>query len=250
MNKGRLILMGVALIAGGGAFFLVSSGGEEPAPVQKAVPKQKQIATVRVLVADATFERGAALSKDQTAWLKWPKDDVPEHVVTENDKDFYERVGKMRARTTIYEGEPIIKAKVVQQGDRGVMAALLTPGMRAVSMDLSPTEAAAGFVLPGDRVDVVTLPEGKGGAARTVYENVRVIAIDNTIRHEKSPLAIRGGSITFELPAEEANRFLALRSTSRLSLVLRSMFDPDAEETGPIDAGPRNEIIVMRYGQG
>lgn len=247
MNKGRLILLGLALAAGGGAFFLAASGGdEEGGPVAQVIPTQKEAPTVRVLVADATFERGARLTQEETAWVKWPADNVPEHVVTEDDEAFYASLTGKRARTTIYEGEPIIRAKIVDQGDRGVMAALLTPGMRAVTVELPATETAAGFILPGDRVDVLTT---EGGATRTAYSDVRVIAIENTIRQENAPLAIRGALVTFELPPHEVERFVELRGSARMTLILRSMFDPQIEPGAEPDL-PRNEIIVMRYGQG
>ena len=245
MNKGRLILLLVALVAGGGAFFLVAAGGGGgDTPMAQVIPQQKEAPTVRVLVADVTFERGALLSQETTAWVKWPADEVPEHVVTEENEAFYAEIGSKRARTTIYEGEPIIPAKIVGQGDRGVMAALLTPGMRAVTVELPPMDTAAGFVVPGDRVDVLTLTPD--GSVRTAYTDVRVIAIDNVIREENGPLAIQGALVTFELPPSEVARFIALRQSARMSLVLRSLFEGDA----PVeDAAPRGEIIVMRYGQ-
>ena len=245
MNKGRLILLLVALVAGGGAFFLVATGGGDgDAPMAQVIPQQKESPTVRVLVADVTFERGALLSQEAVTWVKWPADDVPEHVVTEENEAFYAEIGTKRARTTIYEGEPIIPAKIVSQGDRGVMAALLTPGMRAVTVELPPMDTAAGFIVPGDRVDVLSLTDD--GPVRTAYSNVRVIAIDNVIREENGPLAIQGALVTFELPPSEVARFVELRRSARMSLVLRSLFEGDAQVE---DAGPRGEIIVMRYGQ-
>ena len=249
MNKGRLILLGVALVAGGGAFFLVASGGGDEAPITQVIPSQKEAATVRVLVADATFERGAPLNQEQTAWVKWPADEVPAHVITEENEAFYAALPGKRARTTIYEGEPIIPAKIVGQGDRGVMAALLTPGMRAVSVAVPPVDAAAGFVLPGDRVDILATSDGQ---TRTVYSSVRVIAIDNTIRQENGPLAIKGGSVTVELPPSEVQRFVGIRQTARMTMVLRSMFEEGSGLRGEGEeapAPPRSEIIVMRYGQ-
>ena len=101
---------------------------------------------------------------------------------------------------------------------------------------------AAGFVLPGDRVDVIaTTNEG----SRTAYTDVRVIAIDNTISEEGGPLAIRGSTVTFELPPSEVQRFVSLQASAQLTLALRSMFEGRAERDAP-----RGEIIVMRYAQG
>lgn len=255
MNKGRLILLGVALVAGGGAFFMVASGGDGPVAAQNVIPQKEEAPTVRVLVADTTFERGAPLDSTMTAWVSWPEESVPAHVVTEEDEAFYDDLDRMRARTTIYEGEPIIAAKTIKQGDRSLMAALLTPGMKAVSVKIKGQAAVSGFVLPGDRVDVVmttNLPEdGPRGkffedqATMTMFENVKVIAINNAVAEEGGPNAIVTSEVTLEMRPDQIEDFVDIREGGDLTLVLRSMFDGEVAEEAP-----KNEIIVMRYGQG
>lgn len=244
MNKSRLILLGVALVAGGGAFFMVATG-DEPVSEQVAqiVPKERGPAMVRVLVSDVIVERGERIDPAATAWVKWPEDSLPAHVITEADEAFYDSLSGLRARTTIYEGEPIIKEKTVAQGDRGLMSALLTPGMRAVSAQISGEATSSGFVLPGDRVDVM-VTSGRGGVSSTelAFANVRVIAIDNEITEEGGGKAILGTSVTFELRPDQVREFITLRESTALTLVLRSIFDAAVPEV------PSSEIIVLRYG--
>lgn len=249
MKKGRLLLLGVALLAGGGAFFLVAMGGneEEPAPITQIIPQATDKKTVRVLVADTTFARGAQIDPAATTWAKWPEDVVPDHVITEADEAFYESLSGRRARTTIYEGEPIIRAKTVEQGDKGAMAALLTPGMRAVSASITGDATASGFVLPGDRVDVMRTGDVDGETAtRVILSDVRVIAIDTTLQTEGGPVALGGSRVTFELKPPQVSPFIQARETGTLTLVLRSLFEGEV----PTDDMHADEVIVLRYGQG
>ena len=248
MNKSRLILLGVAAVAGGGAFFMVATGGEDSGPaqiVEQVVPASKGPETVRVLVADRTFSRGDRIDPAATAWIDWPEDAVPDHVVTEEDEAFYASLTGLRARTTIYENEPIIAAKTVAQGDKGMMAALLTPGMRAVSARLSGADASSGFVLPGDRVDVL-VTEGKGEArtTETAFSGVRIIAIDQQVQEEGTPGSISGSEVTLELRPDQVEEFVEARSRGELTLVLRSIFD------GAVPDVPAAEVVVLRYGAG
>lgn len=244
MDKGRLILLGVAVAAGAGAFFIAARDGGDaadavPAPVQER-------ASVRVLVADVTFLRGQIVDPAFTTWVKWPKDQVPEHLVTEDDQAFYEELPSLRAKTTIYEGEPIIKAKTAAQGDRGLLAALLTPGMRAVSAAIAGQATSSGFVMPGDRVDILGT---FGGATEPVLENVKVLAIDNIVGNDGETGDqgfILGRTVTFELAPAEVELFLDARENGTLTLALRSLAEGEAEAAGM----PTGEVIVLRYGQG
>jgi pilus assembly protein CpaB len=248
MKKGRLLLLGVALLAGGGAFFMVAmGGGDEAAPVAQIIPQVSDTKTVRVLVADRTFQRGEQIDPAATAWAKWPEDAIPDHVITEDNEAFYDSLPSLRARTAIYDGEPIIAAKTVAQGDRGVVAALLTPGMRAVSANVSGDRTASGFVLPGDRVDIMTTANVDGQPRTTVLlSNVRVLAIDNTLQDEGNPLAIKGSQVTFELTPSQVGTLVAAKEGGNLTLVLRSLFDGEVVE----EEEATDQVIVLRYGQG
>ena len=244
MNKSRLILLGVALVAGGGTFAMLATGDAPVAEqVAQVVPVDKGPEMVRVLIADQTFARGDRIDPAATEWMKYPADSLPEHFITEDDEAFYASLGTLRARTTIYEREPIIAAKTVAQGDKGMMAALLSPGMRAVTADIGGSATQAGFVLPGDVVDVLSTGDRNGQqVTETSFSGLRVIAIDQTIQEEGGPKAINGATVTFELRPDQVEAFIAERERARLTLVLRSIFDANVPDV------PSSDIVVLRYG--
>jgi pilus assembly protein CpaB len=113
---------------------------------------------------------------------------------------------------------------------------MLQPGMRAVAVPVTVESAAGGFILPGDRVDVVMsrkvdVPNPNGGgntqvaAAETVLKNLRVLAIDQKVKPDADAKAIVGAVATLELPAEDANVLIRARAQGELALILRSYAD-------------------------
>ncbi len=250
MNAGRIILLGIALLAGGGAFFLVASGDDTPEVITQALPQQDAIETVRVLVADKDFARGETIDPTATKWVKWPKKNLPEFFVTEENKEFYEGLSTSLARSQIMAGEAIIEAKLVRPGDRGMMSALLTPGMRAVTMDVTASQSAGGFILPGDHVDIYSTINDASSEkllSNLMYPDVRILAVDQQISQSEDS-AIIGRTITLELAPSQVARFLAAKEEGQLSLALRSVFRPEDGEELLQEAEPA-EVVVIRYGQ-
>jgi pilus assembly protein CpaB len=153
-------------------------------------------------------------------------------------------------------GEPIIARKIVRSGDSGYMAAVLEPGMRAMSMRVSVETAAGGFILPGDRVDVLLTREQRlsdaagaqaSGRAKftsaTVMQNVKVLAIDQTTTTSDEH-AVVGATATLELGPRDAEALALARSEGELSLVLRSYADA-AGPSGRV-APPRTQSAAIR----
>lgn len=251
MNAGKIILLGIALVAGGAAFFLVASGDDDQ-PISQVVPVANEVETVRVLVADAEFSRGDRLDPASTKWIKWPKKGLPEEFVTEDNKEFFDSLGQTVSRTTIVPGEPITEAKLIRSDDRSMMAALLTPGFRAVSIDVTQRTSASGFVLPGDKVDIYATTDDESsdnGEVKTalLLADIRVIAVDQQIDQNGSG-AIVGRTVTLELAPSQIELFLNAREAARLNLALRSAFKPEGaveieQEVKPAD------VLVVRYGQ-
>lgn len=255
MNIGRMILLGVALLAGGGAFFLVSMGtdGSQTEVITQVIPQAERTETVRVLVADTDFSKGQKMDPAAVKWVKFPKENLPEYFVTEDNGAFFDTLGETLARTNIYLGEPITEAKIVRPGDASMMAALLTPGMRAVTLDISPKTSAAGFVLPGDRVDVYFTAEVKDSEdgevhSELLYPNLRVLAIDQ-VYSDTSEGAVIGRTATVEIAPYQVEDFLSVReSADAVSLVLRSAFVPEGGEAIEQEVRP-TEVQVIRYGR-
>lgn len=246
MNVTRIAILGVALVAGAAAFFLMLGNNKEIAPVQIVEPVREE--TVRVLIATKDIQRGQRLTPEDTNWIAWPKKAVQPTFITDENASAREELESAVARSLIVTGEPIVDAKVVRAGSSGLMAAILSPGMRAVTLRVSPETSSGGFILPGDRVDILqTGSRGGERGARTIFENVRVLAV-NTLYSETPEMAhIDGATVTLELSPQDAEAFVSAREAGALSLVLRSIFQPESE----LQATERrsSNVSVIRYGR-
>ena len=250
MKAGRVIALGIALVAGAGVFFLMANDGDVEQPIAQVIPRQDPVDMVRVLVADKEFARGERLDQAETKWVSWPKKALQDYMITEENQEFYDELGSALARNAIAFGEPITQGKIVLPGSRGMMSALLTPGMRAVTMDVSTRQSAGGFILPGDRIDLFAsfTPEGKDEVTtKMLYPNVRVLAIDQTYNQGESASKV-GRTVTMELAPSQVENFLSMREDATLSLVLRSIFQPEEGETLLQEVAPAS-VVVVRYGR-
>lgn len=250
MNVTRLAILGVALVAGGAAFFLMM--GERPVeqgPIRIVEPvKEKK--TVHVLVVKENMSRGQRLSPEMMSWMEWPEKAVSEnYIVKTTNVDQAEALNGAVIRTQLISGEPVTETKIVRAGSSGLMAAVLSPGMRAVNMSVTAETAAGGFILPGDRVDIIysQVMDENLAKTKTLLENVRVLAIDANYAEHSEANHLLASNITFELTPDDAKYFLsALNSSGRLSLTLRSVF----EAKDAVSSGRRNaEVEIIRYGQ-
>lgn len=170
-------------------------------------------------------------------------------------------------RQPIQAGEPITMRKIVRAGDSGYLAVLLSPGMRAASIPVTVDTGAGGFILPGDRVDVLLtrrLDDGKAQlfTSQTILRNMKVLAVDQTTQTAKDAAAVIGATATLEVDAEQAETLAAAKAAGTLSLTLRSYADARSGRDGvpPVrsfggeatgaGAGPAdNGVRVFRYGQ-
>jgi pilus assembly protein CpaB len=247
MKAGRIIAIVVALVAGAGVFFLVISDGPDEAPIAQVVPKADKVETVRVLVSDAEFTRGQSINKEKVKWIRWPKKNLQPYMITDDNTDFYDKLNKAIAKSDIAFGEPIIKAKLLYPGSRGTMAALLTPGMQAVTMDVSLRQSAGGFILPGDRVDIFSSAGDGSVKTELVFSNVRVLAIDQTYNGPDGASKV-GRTATLELAPAQVGRFITKRESTTLSMALKSIFQPEDTEELFQEVVP-SKVVVIRYGQ-
>jgi pilus assembly protein CpaB len=136
----------------------------------------------------------------------------------------------------ISSGEPILEKKLIRLGEGGYLAAVLTPGMRAIAVSLSAENGAGGFILPGDHVDVIQVHEQDSSMpgmkpvtiSRIVVANVRVLAIDQKTKPEKDAQAIVGAAATLEVKEDAAQALIEAGATGKLQLALRSYADAGA----------------------
>src|SRR3954471_13866577 len=182
MNTARIVVLTIALGAGGIAAFLARSAGDTaPAPQPVA-----QLATVDVLVAKNEIGLGQSVKPDDLVWQTWPASSASGNFIKRSDRpEANKQIAGMIARAPFIAGEPIREPKLVRADGSGFMAAILPTGMRAVSTEISAETGAGGFILPNDRVDVILTKREKAQASGSdvvnseiILPNVRVLAID------------------------------------------------------------------------
>ena len=176
----RILLMLAALLVAATATLLTQRWlGARLAGAASAAPAPG----IDVLVAARTLEIGTVIAPGMLRWARWPTDGAYGLAVA-GQVHAASYVGSV-VRSTMIAGEPVTAARLVQPGARGPMAAVIAPGARAVTINVTAASGMAGFVIPGDRVDLLltqTLPDTNGSAERhlsqTVLQNVRVLGTD------------------------------------------------------------------------
>ena len=255
MNIIRIAVLLVAGLAALAAAVFVR-GAMQPAPAGPAEP----VAAVapaepaRVLVAARDIAPGERVAPGDFRWTAWPEEAVlPSYIAQESNPDALEALSGAVARTGFVSGEPAMEAKLVQPGEAGFMAAVLTPGMRAVAVPISARSGAGGFILPNDRVDIIVTRETENGyGSDIVVENVRVLAIDQ-IYSETEDGAVVGSTATLELSSQQARSVALSVAAGDVSLALRSVADTEGGARLPGEAeaeveGPGATVRVFRYG--
>ena len=256
MNTGRIIVLVIALAAGGIAAFLASGSDKNSAPIAAAPP----LATVDVLVAKNDIGLGQTVAAENLQWQTWTEQTSGGSFIRRKDRPeaMTEIVGSI-ARMAFIAGEPIREQKLVKANGSGFMAAILPTGMRAVSTEISAETGAGGFILPNDRVDVILSKREKNsdrnGASDTVNSeiiltNIRVLAIDQAPKEKDGQTAVVGRTVTLELKPEQAETLARARQSGTLSLALRSIADVNIVESNADDQTHRrgDSVNVVRYG--
>lgn len=248
MNLARVLLVVVALgIAGLTALLVRSYLASREAELAKVEPEERA-ATTEVLVADRELAAGTIVQPDAFRWQPWPDDAVnPNYVTRASGFDPAELAGAAVKRA-IAAGEPVGPNRFVKPGEAGFLAGALTPGMRAFTLKLNPVSGAAGFIQPGNRVDVLLtreLPQGVEGSGRrvateTVLEDIRVLAIDQNV-NDVDEVARLGDTATLEVTPEQAEVIAAAADLGKLSLALRSLATPDKQ------AAAANEVRIRKF---
>jgi pilus assembly protein CpaB len=246
MKPARLIVLIIAIAAGGIAALLAGRSDQAPPPPPAPIV---QIETVDVLIANSDIGMGTAVTSDALRWQTWPAAAAGPSFIRKTDRP--DAVNQL-------VGEPIREAKLVRADGSGYMAAILSPGMRAVSTEISPETGAGGFILPNDRVDVILARRDKEAekstgvevhTSETILANVRVLAIDQTVEEKNGQRVVVGKTATLELSPRQAETLAVSRQRGTLSLALRSLMDAGKTESVSDDnSSQRSSISVVRFG--
>ena len=240
MNTARIVVLTIAIGAGGIAAYLASGSDNQPA----APAPVAQLQTVDVLVAKADIGLGQSVKPEDMQWQSWPAASASSNFISRaNSAEAMRDITGSIARAPFIAGEPIREQKLVKADGSGFMAAILPTGFRAISTEISPETGAGGFILPNDRVDVILSRRDEESGQRRpdviiseiILTNIRVLAIDQAPKEKDGTNAIVGKTATLELKPEQAETLARARQSGTLSLALRSITDVNMVEAEPDD---------------
>jgi pilus assembly protein CpaB len=277
MDRKKLILLVAALVIAALTAFMARTmfSGGEPAPAVSAKPPEPT--GPQVLVATRALPVGTIITADAFRYQPWPKELVEAAYFMKPDgapapgiiggptEDATKELLGTVVRNPITAGQPLTKGALVFPGDRGFLAAALGPGMRAVTVPVSALTGVAGFVFPGDRVDMVLTQnvagQGTGDTLKvseTIIRNLRVLATDQRAQAAKDEAGNTVVSayklVTLEVTPRLAEKIAVAQTIGTLSLSLRALADNAAEleqalASGSIDlpkgASPEEEAQIL-----
>ena len=237
MRPRSLILFTVALALAGGTT-MVARGWLAQQAAKALANAPKEAPARSVLVVRRGLARGQILKQQDLTWQVWPSGRLDPNYILSGSRSPAAFAGWV-ARVPLAAGEPVTQAQIVAPGNRGFLAAVLRPGMRAVSVSVTVISGIAGFVFPGDRVDLlITYPvrlKGSGGdpvqhaAAETVLRDVRVIAIDQKLVSKDGEASV-AHTATLEVTPKQSEIIAVANQMGKLSLSLRSLVNPGDEQ--------------------
>jgi pilus assembly protein CpaB len=263
MNRVQIAVLGITVVAFGGAYVLFNTG---QAPVQRIVQAAPSIDTDEVMVAAHDLPMGTKMTETDYVWQKWPTQALSELMIKKSEgAQAVETVDGAVARSSFLQGEPMRRDKLIKGPNSGFLSAMLPSGMRAVAINIDPGggATAGGFILPNDRVDVIRVyrneeqTKARGvevNQAQTILTNVRVLAIAQSIQEKGADKGtVLGANATLELdPAQAELIVLAQRlgGAGNLHLTLRSMLDAagKTDSVGDLGTGKLGGMTIVRAG--
>ena len=254
MKPARIIVLAIAVVAGGIAAFL--AGRSEPPPPAPA--PVASLETTDVLVAASDIGLGNKVSAQELRWQTWPAVAAGANFIRKSERpDAINQLAGSIARAPFAAGEPIREAKLIKGPGSGYMAAILPEGMRAISVEISPETGAGGFILPNDHVDVILTRRDKAAekaagteihVSEVILSNVRVLAIDQTVEEKNGQRVVVGKTATLELSPRQSETLALARQQGTLSLALRSLVDFNSKDKPVEDDSRRGSVNVVRFG--
>jgi pilus assembly protein CpaB len=268
MSPRRIILIAIALLVSGLTMWLGRSYLEAQRlaalEAQRQQPAPQQPATM-VLVAKGNLSAGQFVRPENLRWQPWPADGIAPSYVVQGQRQLEDFVGAV-VRSAVGDGEPVTETRLVRPRDRGFLAAVLTPGYRAVTVNVSPSSGVSGFIFPGDHVDVLltltlksgdtaastkeckysagssscttssAAPERTNHVAETVLKDVRVLAMDQRADDQNKDIVV-AHTATLEVTPKQAEVVAVTGDVGKVSLSLRSLPRDEAEAVA--DSGGR-----------
>lgn len=226
MRASTIVMIGFAVVFGLLAVFIAQAWLNNQASMQAKnfEANKKSVAMQTVVVAKQPLRFGTELTASMLQEEPWPVASMPAGAFTKISDVLHG--GRRVVLTAIEPNEPVLSLKITGPGERATLSALVKPGMKAVTIRVNDVEGVGGFVLPGDRVDVVLTRQIEKGSATTevVLQNTRVLAVDQSA-DERAAKAAVAKSVTLEVSTVEAQKVWLASSVGNLSLLLRKAGD-------------------------
>lgn len=230
-----VISLFLGLVLAAGALLLVFNL-RAPA-VQTASAATPTIAMTGILVASEDLAFGDQITADFIKTVQWPEEFVPENAILDKDEALAGPDGERIAIRSFVTGEPLLKSKISGYGERPILSRKITEEMRAFSIRINDVSGVAGFLLPGDNVDVLLTRElgqrNKNMITDIIIQNVGVLGIDQLANEETdNPVVAR--TATVEVTPEQAQKLALAQQLGTLSLTLRNYADVDSAEVSRV----------------
>jgi len=272
-----VVILFAGVIAIGLAFVANKMVAPKPQVIAAAPAPPPPKPMAQVLVAKRDLPIGWRLTAADLGWQAWPVEALNASFVTDGStpqaqptvvgkaaKDATRAANSLVMGTSplqayegaivkeaIASGEPITARKIARAGQTGYLAVVLQPGMRAMAIPVSTETGAGGFILPGDRVDVLQARQKEGAKAfstETLMQNVRVLAIDQTTE-TKDAKSVVGAVATLEIPAGDAEVMARGKAQGEMILALRSYADVGGRSGRGDGAKDNATVRVSRAGE-
>lgn len=227
MSTRKVALLLIALMIGLGTVFLAR--GMLRGPDGTATVETAEVLTVEILVAANDLSAGEMIKTYDLKWKTWPKEDTADFAIKGNVKK-EQYIGNV-VRYGMSAGEPVLAGRIVKPGEQGFMAAALSPGMRALSIAVTPTSGVAGFIFPGDRVDIIVTHEigsksdidpSTRKVSETMLRNIRVLALDQQMGDDITEPKV-AQLVTLEVSPKQAESLALAGQLGVIALSLRSI---------------------------
>lgn len=239
MRAAPVITLVLALLLGGLAAFAASNWLERRAIADPVVMKT-------MVVAKKALNFGAQLTPDDLLEIPWGAGDIPPGTFARREDLLKD--GRRAVLRPFVQNEPIFDWKITGPGQRASLSALIENGMRAVTVRVDDVRGVAGFILPGERIDIVLVQGARDeSASDIILQNVRVLAVDQYANEsQEQPKIAR--AVTVEVNSEQAQKLILASEVGRLSMILRQAGNSTAEHNRRVTAADLNATELPQRG--
>lgn len=245
MRTNSIVILCLSIAMGGVAAFLTHGWLQSHTRTTSSTAPDRTI-----VVASAPLAFGAALTDDNVTEIKWAATALPDGAFS--SKQDLLKDGRRVVLSPLNRNEPVLQSKITQPGQRASLSSLVQDGMRAVTLRVDDVRGVAGFILPGDYVDVVLIGEGSSSKRESYSEillhHVKVLAIDQ-LASERQEHPTVAKAVTVEVTPDQAQKILLAANVGKLSLILRQPDDPGLQSSKRIteaDLGFRKPAEPVR----